>query len=129
MNNIHYDQGTFSYVVMLGALAIPMVYAPPQKDVADHGTSLLQKVYYSGGHKATFNNYGNSIADTHAYILVNHEPFATLAAPVTDGFGEPRTELGRKLLEHRRAALAQGMKLLTVDEINLMAKEVGGEFA
>lgn len=39
-------------------------------------------------------------------------------AAVSDALPTPRTEIGRKLLERRRKALASGMELLTADEIN-----------
>ncbi|MDP1855115.1 MAG: hypothetical protein Q8K74_03565 [Candidatus Nitrotoga sp.] len=48
---------------------------------------------------------------------------------ISNEFPYPRTELGRKLLEHRRNALARGMKLLTADEINLMVNEERGNFS
>ena len=35
---------------------------------------------------------------------------------------KPRTELGRRLLEYRKAALAKGMKTLSADEIDEMVK-------
>lgn len=48
---------------------------------------------------------------------------------IADGLPTPRTEIGRKLLEHRKKALARGMTLLTADEINLMVKEGRGDFS
>lgn len=48
---------------------------------------------------------------------------------ISNEFPYPRTELGRKLLEHRRKALARGIKLLTADEINLMVNEERGNFS
>lgn len=40
---------------------------------------------------------------------------------------EPKTEFGRKLLGLRKAAFAEGMKLLTADEIESFVKEVRSE--
>lgn len=42
------------------------------------------------------------------------------------GFPKPKTELGRRLLEHRARALARGMNLLALDEINAMVEEQRG---
>lgn len=57
-------------------------------------------------------------------FLVNSRTFS-----VADDFPKPKTEIGRKLLEHRRKALARGMTLLTANEINLMVKEGRGDFS
>lgn len=62
--------------------------------------------------------------NTSRHFSVKSRTFA-----IADGFPTPRTEIGRKLLEHRRKALARGMTLLTADEINLMVKEGRGEFS
>lgn len=63
-------------------------------------------------------------ANTSRNFLVKPLTFA-----IADGFPIPRTEIGRKLLEHRRKALARGMSLLTANEINLMVKEGRGDFS
>lgn len=36
-----------------------------------------------------------------------------------ESFPTPKTELGRKLLEYRRASIAKGMKTLSADEIDV----------
>lgn len=48
---------------------------------------------------------------------------------VPDAFPIPKTEIGRKLLEYRRAALAKGMKILSVEEIDVMILEGRGATA
>lgn len=41
-----------------------------------------------------------------------------LVKDFTDDLSQAKTTLARKLFEHRRAALREGMPLLTIDEIN-----------
>lgn len=58
---------------------------------------------------------------TMAYISIKARNYT-----VTDLFPMPKTELGRKLLAHRKLALARGIKLLTADDINLIVAEGRG---
>lgn len=126
MNNIQYDKGTlshvggtFSHVVMLGLLSMPVVHAAPNLDVTNHANRL----YFLGDSSATFNKYDNFVSDPYASYLIRVDAarFETII--------KPRTELGRKLLEYRRAALAKGMRTLSADEINAMIKEGRGASA
>ncbi len=59
----------------------------------------------------------------------NYLSIVGVTAAVSDGFPTPRTEIGRKLLEHRRKSLARGMKLLTADEINAMVNSGRGNLS
>lgn len=62
--------------------------------------------------------------NTSRHLLINSD-----ATVIDVSLPTPRTEIGRKLLEHRKKALARGMTLLTADEINLMVKEGRGDFS
>ncbi len=48
---------------------------------------------------------------------------------INDSFPAPKTEIARKLLEHRRKALSRGMTFLTAYEINLRAEEGRCDFS
>ena len=92
-----------------------------------------------------------SVADTSAAEIANSNTLADFAVPVkttdklvkttgaasylttvgntaavSDVLPAPRTEMGRKLLERRRKALASGMELLTADEINAIVNNGRG---
>lgn len=128
MSNIQYDRGTlshvggtFSHVVMLGLLSMQGgVHAVPNLDVTSHGRNRL---YFSGDSSTTFNGYDNFVSDPYVLFLTRGD------AARFDTAIKPRTELGRKLLEYRRAALAKGMRTLSSDEIDAMVKEGRGASA
>lgn len=125
MTNILYDQGTFTYAVMYGVLALPMAHSAPNNGVVEFGNnSLSSHINYSDEMNATFDNYNNFNSDPYVRFLIKQEPQRLVDLA---NIGKPRTELGRKLLEHRKAALARGMKLLSEEEINSMVREVRGE--
>lgn len=112
MINIQYDRGTFSHVAVMGALAA-MQIAPfaPTQEISYHNRN---RQYFLCDISSTFNNFDNAINDPYLKFMTRVEP-----TPFNNII-KPRTELGRKLLEYRRAALAKGMRTLSADEIDAM---------
>ena len=58
-----------------------------------------------------------------------HEPTRTLTGDAVVDRYQPRTELGHKLIELRRAYVESGGKLMTWDEINAEVREHRGGVA
>lgn len=129
MNNIRYDQGTFSYVLMLSAISVQIANATPIIDT-HHINTLVSRAYVSSNDEsATFIDNVNYVGDPYVrFLTMRRNPLSLVSSNAMDNFPEPKTDLGRKLLEYRRAALAKGMRTLSVDEIDTMVKEGRGAF-
>ncbi len=112
MTKVQYDLGTFNYAVMLGILSAQAVQAAP---------TLENKSQKRGYYIASRNETASA-----SYRSFVNDPFTQyLTKAQTSSFTnimKPKTELGRRLLEYRRAALAKGMKTLSADEIDAMVK-------
>ena len=127
MTKILYDKGTFSYALMLGVLIMPAAHATPTNgELAFANNPLLCSINYSDENSSTFDRYSDFTSDPFTMFLLKQEP-----QQQTDLINvvKPRTELGRKLLEYRRAALAKGVRMLSADEIDTMINEGRSSFA
>ncbi len=125
MTSISYDRGTFNYVLMASILLVPVAHASSSDEAIEANTRLPHRVIYSDEICPTFDNYSSlTRGPLTNYLLKKPRGQINLTNITT-----PRTELGRKLLAHRQAALAKGMKLLSEDEINSMIEEIRGERA
>lgn len=114
---LHYSTKILTQAVSVAVLMGPcaVVCAQAQEiDRASSGSNFISKYKTTG--------------KLEKYSLQGRIAVTPLLLTSIDGFAEPRTELGRTLLEYRRKALAQGMKLLTADEIDSMVKKDRGEF-
>lgn len=116
MINIQCGSSTFSYVMVV-ILTMQVANAVPNQEISSHNGNRL---YFLCDSSATFNNYDNFISDPYLQFMTRVEP-----TPLSN-FIKPRTELGRKLLEYRKAALDKGMRTLSIDEIDAMVKEGRG---
>jgi hypothetical protein len=127
MTKIFYEQGTFTYALMLGVLTMPAAYAMPGNgELALVGKPVLCCVNYSDENSPTFDKYSNFTSDPFTRFLLKQEPQQQADLIF---IAKPRTELGRKLLEYRKAALAKGVRMLSADEIDVMVNEGRGSFA
>ena len=127
MTKIFYDKGTFSYALMVGVLIMPAAHATSANgELKLVSNPLLHGVNHSDEYSSTFDRYSDSTGDPFTRFLLKQEP-----QHQTDliNIAEPKTELGRKLLEYRRAALAKGMRMLSADEIDTIVNEGRGFFA
>jgi len=125
MTDVRYDQGTFTYALMFGLLCMPLTHpAPPKGTVELADNPLSRYIDYSDEGHATFDNYNNLSTEPYARFLMRQGPWRAVNQAT---IAEPRTDLGRKLLKHRKAALAGGMRLLSEEEISSVLKEIRGE--
>ena len=134
MTKISYDQGTFSYALMLGfgAFSVHVANATVKNDFLDHRSKSMACCAYvlNNNENATYVDNGNHVGDPYIrFLMTRKNPLNLPSSNFVDNFPPPKTTLGRKLLEYRRAALAKGMRTLSVDEIDAMVNEGRGSYA
>lgn len=104
--------------MVIGAIATANITAP-ELTSSSITHQEINRLYFSSGN-STFNTYKNYINDPYFKFMVSVD--STMSKSVI----KPKTELGRRLLEYRKAALAKGMKTLSADEINAILNEGRG---
>jgi len=118
MNNIQYNFYTPSNVVVAGALFAIQIAPVMANQPTPH--QEVNRLYFLSDSSSTFNNYENFVRDPYLKFMTRVD------LTPTNNIIKPKTELGRKLLEYRKVALAKGMRTLSVDEIDAMISEGRG---